>query len=113
MQGAVSVGDFAKNITRQIVGVADGFQDSDAINIAQLKSLQDYVKQGRKLSIGGIDGKVDFSIGNRNLEITKGMDDNDDNKVKFDLAKDITLNSIKLGGNTLDTAGLIIKNGLK
>ena len=42
--GAVAVGNTSntsddKNITRQITGVAAGYQDTDAVNVAQLKSL--------------------------------------------------------------------------
>lgn len=37
--GEVAVGDVEKNITRQITGVAAGTQDTDAVNVAQLKSL--------------------------------------------------------------------------
>ncbi|SUP42727.1 ESPR-type extended signal peptide-containing protein [Veillonella criceti] len=36
---AVSVGDADKGITRQITNVAAGTQDTDAVNVAQLKSL--------------------------------------------------------------------------
>ena len=36
---AVSVGDTANNITRQIVGVAAGKEDTDAVNVAQLKAV--------------------------------------------------------------------------
>ena len=38
-KGAVSVGDVDKNITRQITSVAAGTNDTDAVNVAQLKSL--------------------------------------------------------------------------
>lgn len=37
--GAVSVGDETKKITRQITNVAAGTQDTDAVNVAQIKSL--------------------------------------------------------------------------
>lgn len=37
---AVSVGDASKNITRQITNVAAGTQDTDAVNVAQLKAAQ-------------------------------------------------------------------------
>ncbi|WP_144753052.1 Vomp family autotransporter [Bartonella saheliensis] len=99
-QGAVSVGDVSKSKTRQIGGIAAGTKDTDAVNIAQLKSLQTYVDKGWKLSVGGkntktvgIDGTVDFSAGSKNLEITKGEKDNN---IKFDLAKNITLESVKI-----------------
>ena len=38
-RGAVSVGDAANGITRQITGVAAGTQDTDAVNVAQLKKV--------------------------------------------------------------------------
>lgn len=38
---AVSVGDVANGITRQIVGVAAGSEDTDMANVAQLKQLRD------------------------------------------------------------------------
>ena len=37
---AVSVGDSSKNLTRQITNVAAGKEDTDAVNVAQLKSAQ-------------------------------------------------------------------------
>ena len=37
---AVSVGDVANKVTRQIAGVAAGTQDTDAVNVAQLKGVQ-------------------------------------------------------------------------
>ena len=37
---AVSVGDVSRGITRQITGVAAGTQDTDAVNVAQLKVVQ-------------------------------------------------------------------------
>ena len=36
--GAVSVGDVSKDFTRQITGVAAGSEDTDAVNVAQLKA---------------------------------------------------------------------------
>ncbi|WP_273757779.1 Vomp family autotransporter [Bartonella sp. AU55XJBT] len=113
--GAVSVGSVDK--TRQITKVAAGSVETDAVNVAQLKSLQAYVDKGWKLSVGGangkvigIDGTVDFSTESKNLEITKGEGDN---KVKFDMAKALTLESVKVGANTFDATGLIIKDGPK
>ena len=39
-QAAVSVGDTSKGITRQITGVAAGTEDTDAVNVAQLKKAK-------------------------------------------------------------------------
>ncbi|WP_409361445.1 Vomp family autotransporter [Bartonella heixiaziensis] len=115
-RGAVSVGDFKNGITRQIINVAAGLLDTDAVNVAQLKDLETLVrKNGWKLSVGDknattvlMDSGVDFSAGSTNLQITKG---DKDNKLKFDLAKDVTLTSLKVGPSTLNVAGLLIADG--
>ncbi|WP_375641429.1 MULTISPECIES: YadA-like family protein [unclassified Bartonella] len=117
-RGAVSVGDYSKGITRQITGVAAGSNVTDAVNLRQLKDLEQVVRQnGWKLSVGDknattvlMDSGVDFSAGSANLNITKGEDDN---KLKFDLAQDVTLTSLKAGTNTLDATGLVITDGPK
>ncbi|MCL6230383.1 hypothetical protein M4Z11_07290, partial [Bartonella sp. G70] len=115
---AVSVGNVVKKITRQIVGVAAGTQDTDAVNVAQLKSLQELVTEntggkGWKLSVGGQNttdveagGTVDFSS-TGNLQISK----DEKNKVTFDLAKSITVDKLTVAGHILDKGGLILKDG--
>lgn len=45
-EAAVSVGDTDKGITRQITGVAAGTEDTDAVNVAQLKALSTKVDNG-------------------------------------------------------------------
>lgn len=45
-QGAVSVGNKEKKYTRQITGVAAGTEDTDAVNVAQLKALNTKVDKG-------------------------------------------------------------------
>lgn len=51
---AVSVGDEDKGITRQITGVAAGTFDTDAVNVAQLKSLKSYFESKKAESNAGI-----------------------------------------------------------
>lgn len=49
--GVVSVGEFngaELKASRQITGVAAGTQDSDAVNVAQLKAVQKVANQGSK-----------------------------------------------------------------
>ena len=41
-RAAVSVGDVANGITRQITGVAAGTADTDVVNVAQLKTIKTY-----------------------------------------------------------------------
>ena len=59
--GAVSVGDTEKGITRQIINVAAGSEDTDAVNVAQLK---DAVKSMKDSVTGGLESKVDADAGN-------------------------------------------------
>ena len=42
-ESAVSVGDVANDVTRQITSVAAGTNDTDAVNVAQLKRLHDMI----------------------------------------------------------------------
>ncbi|WP_332060013.1 YadA-like family protein [Bartonella sp. CB74] len=115
--GALSIGDIENGVTRQIIGVAAGSEDTDAVNVAQLKALRELAVKGWQLSVNGedptrvtIDDLVDFSAGSKNFIITRG---DGNNKIQFDLAKDITLNSVKIGGNTLDATGLVMIDGPK
>ncbi|WP_329778600.1 ESPR-type extended signal peptide-containing protein [Allisonella histaminiformans] len=100
-RGAVSVGDTANNITRQITNVAAGNEDTDAVNVAQLKqvaSQAERANQGWNLTTNGVaaaatnvapGGSVDFS-GDDNITVS-----NQDTKVKVSLNKDINVNSVQ------------------
>ena len=100
-KGAVSVGDTANNITRQITNVAAGNEATDAVNVAQLKqvaSQAEKANQGWNLSTNGVaaaatnvapGGYVDFS-GDDNITVS-----NQDTKVKVSLNKDINVNSVQ------------------
>jgi autotransporter adhesin len=59
--GAVSVGDEAKGLYRQITGVAAGSADSDAANIAQLKAAAENVKAGAVQYATNPDGSVNYN----------------------------------------------------
>ena len=78
--GAVSVGnvsdsDHTKWITRQITGVAAGSNNTDAVNVAQLKAAIDSVKPGGGSGTGG-DGVHYYSV----LSDETGDGSNYDNK---------------------------------
>ena len=49
---AVSVGDSDTGLTRQITNVAAGSEDTDAVNVAQLKQLNNKVDEGWNLAVG-------------------------------------------------------------
>ncbi|WP_081256895.1 YadA-like family protein, partial [Streptobacillus moniliformis] len=108
--GEVSVGDTDKGITRQITGVAAGSKDTDAVNVAQLKSLHKYVDKlgSNTISFSGDSGKteaqalnksggLDFSIkGTENITtiaknntVTVDLSD----KLKSDISKGVAANS--------------------
>ena len=91
--GAVSVGDADKKLTRQITNVAAGTKDTDAVNVAQLKSLRDYsdktfAKQTDLDKItDNLDGKIsNIKAGDKNIVVETEAD----NSKKISLAKDLT-----------------------
>lgn len=78
--GAVSVGNRKEGLTRQIIGVAAGTEDTDAVNVAQLKALRGMIseKGGWNLTVNNDNntvvssgGALDLSSGSKNLKIAK------------------------------------------
>lgn len=65
-KGAVSVGDTVGNITRQITNVAAGSEDTDAVNVAQLKKALESIDidAGTGIKVDKItkDGKTTYKI---------------------------------------------------
>ncbi len=71
-KGAVSVGDTANNITRQITNVAAGSEDTDAVNVAQLKRAKATVSDGTNTTVTSTvakDGHTDYKV-NLNKDLT-------------------------------------------
>ena len=113
--GRVTMSNGYKDVTRQITNVAAGTQDTDAVNVAQLKRAMEKANKGWKLSTEGgaanqvaSEATVDFSgkkdAGNhQNITVS-----NDGNNVKIDLASELhnvtgVVNgdsSVTLGRNT-------------
>lgn len=114
-KGAVSVGDTANNITRQITNVAAGNEDTDAVNVAQLRqvaSQAERANQGWNLSTNGAaatnvapGGSVDFS-GDDNVSVS-----NKETKVTVALNKDVKLNSATFEDTVINANGLTIGGG--
>ncbi|MET3590463.1 autotransporter adhesin, partial [Bartonella silvatica] len=103
--GIFPAGVAVAGLTKQVVGVAAGWKDTDAVNVAQLKALREKVLQVEKGA-----GSGNFSSANNNLKITTKKVNNSTN-VTFTLSNDLTLNSIKLGGNILNVNGLVLTGG--
>ncbi|WP_146023836.1 hypothetical protein, partial [Bartonella bovis] len=113
---AVSVGDVSGGKTRQIVGVAAGYDDTDAVNVAQLKALKTWVEEEGgtwQLSVNGQNttkinknSNLDLISGSNNIKIVKN-----DDKITFDLAETLVLKSFWTEKVRLKGDGLFIVNG--
>ena len=95
---AVSVGDVSRGITRQITGVAAGTQDTDAVNVAQLKTVN--TKYDTKLSRGFIIKKGGEAVGE-----TISLNGDTVPEITFDVAE-------ANKGLTVDRDGKTIKYGI-
>ncbi len=62
-EGAVSVGDEKTGRTRQIINVAAGTKDTDAVNVYQLKNLVESFKKETKVAEDGDYVKKDNTVG--------------------------------------------------
>ena len=112
-KGAVSVGDTANDITRQITNVAAGSEDTDAVNVAQLKQVASQAERA----------KTTVSAGT-NTTVTSTVAEDGHTDYKVNLNKDLTgiesmtngLSSIRMGNGgtvtinnrvTIDQSGKI------
>ncbi|MGO2783895.1 MAG: hypothetical protein ACTIJW_00770, partial [Psychrobacter sp.] len=112
--GAVSVGTGQAGGNRQIVNVAAGTTDSDAVNVAQLKSVANIANKGFNISAEGgtadnvqLGETVDFTNDDNNLVVT-----NTDNTINYDLADDISVNQVTIGDDTNETILTSTADGL-
>ncbi len=82
IQGAVAVGNEETGMTRQITGVAAGSEDTDAVNVAQLKALNTKVDNNRKAIEKSVqNGSVKyFSVNPDNNKRTKPVKGSDNSK---------------------------------
>ena len=102
VKGAVSVG--SNNVTRQIINVAAGTADTDAVNVAQLKKVSE---KGWNLSTGKgeatrvqLGDTVDFS-GDNNISVTnKGAN------VSVKLNNNVSVNSVNTGNFHMNQEGI-------
>ena len=104
--GAVSVG--SDTVKRQIINVAAGTDDSDAVNVAQLKAVTSnasWTVQGNGSDVNAVKNgsKVNFADGtNTTASVTKDASGKV-TAVKYNLKKDVNLGtdgSLTINGNT-------------
>ncbi|MGP9637037.1 YadA-like family protein [Psychrobacter sp. AOP3-A1-26] len=121
--GAVSVGNGDKGGNRQIVNLAAGTNDSDAVNVAQLKGGVSSVvdlglnfdgdtgttvnrKLGQKLTVKG---GATTPLSDNNIGVVASSPDT----LTVKLAKDLTgLDSVTTGGTVMNNSGLRVGNSL-
>ena len=98
----------------KITNVAAGSEDTDAVNVSQLKGVENIANKGWHLSTNGVataatnvapGGYVDFS-GDDNVSVS-----NKETKVKVALNKDVQLNSATFEDTVINSEGLTIGNG--
>ncbi|GAA0799100.1 YadA-like family protein [Psychrobacter piscatorii] len=117
--GAVSVGTGTAGGNRQIVNVAAGTNDSDAVNVSQLKSVANIANQGFNITADNSDlannetednvqlgETIDFTNTDNNLVATVS-----DNGINYDLAENIDLGvngSVTTGNTVTNNTGVTI-----
>ena len=105
---AIAVGN-GSNLTRQITGVAAGSQDTDAVNLAQLKEVGKLAKKHTTVSVGNNKADADdFLVKGGNLELKRHTTDGQAN-YDVALSKDVVLGkegSLKAGNTTINNDGV-------
>ena len=123
--GAVSVG--TKDKLRQIINVGDATEDTDAVNLRQLKAVESKITQagaetqkhtsvtaGKNISVSQNSTNAE---GGKNYEVSlaKDIDLGQDGSIKAGnttINKDgVTTNTVKAGDTTINNDGLTIKGG--
>lgn len=119
-KAAVSVGDVANNVTRQITSVAAGTQDTDAVNVAQLKAagfvLDTAATSEGELGTKTVDAtkkEADDKVQNgetvtieadKNIKVTQTAA-----KVTIATKDDVKFTSVTTGDTVMNNDGITIK----
>ena len=106
---AVSVGDVANDVTRQITSVAAGTNDTDAVNVAQLKKVE------TKISTVEADAKKHTTVvAGDNTTVTPGTNANGGAEYKVAVNKDLVeMNSVNFGKATDNVRARIDKDSAR
>ncbi|WP_158244976.1 hypothetical protein [Bartonella bovis] len=97
----VSFGNSDAKITRQITGVAAGRENTDAVNVAQLKELRQWAEESTQswnLRVGSWDTKIKdgdrivFENSDGNIKISASQT-GEESKILFNLSDDIKVNN--------------------
>ena len=106
---AVSVGDVANDLTRQITSVAAGTNDTDAVNVAQLKKVETKIS-----SVEADAKKYTTVIAGDNTTVTPGTNANGGAEYKVAVNKDLVeMSSANFGKATDDVRARIDKDSAR
>ena len=106
---AVSVGDVANNVTRQITSVAAGTDDSDAVNVAQLKKAEEEIND-----VEAEAKKHTTVVAGDNTTVTAGTNAAGGAEYKVSVKKDLEdMNSVNFGKITDDVRARIDKDSAR
>ena len=121
--GGVTINDKGINMgDKKITGLKAGEGDTDAVNVSQLKKVEEVANKGWNLTANGADSSnvkpgdtVDLNNEDKNINITKNG-----HNVTFNLAKDIKVDSVTTGDTVMNNDGVKVgdkvalnKDGLK
>ena len=101
-RAAVSIGDTANGITRQITGLAAGTADTDAVNVAQLKVVKGDASQAVTES------KKHSSVvaGNNNIKVTSQTNAVGGTEYSVSTADNVSFSSVTVGAASISQAGI-------
>ena len=106
---AVSVGDVANNVTRQITSVAAGTDDTDAVNVAQLKKAEEKIND-----VEAEAKKHTTVVAGDNTTVTAGTNAAGGAEYKVAVNKDLEdMNSVNFGKITDDVRARIDKDSAR
>ena len=100
-RAAVSMGDTANGITRQITGLAAGTADTDAVNVAQLKAVKGDASQAVTES-----KKHSSVVAGNNIKVTSQTNDVGGTKYSVSTADNVSFSSVTVGAASISQAGI-------
>uniref|UniRef100_UPI0025930B00 hypothetical protein n=1 Tax=uncultured Sneathia sp. TaxID=278067 RepID=UPI0025930B00 len=94
-KAALSIGDANHKVTRQLIGLAAGTNDTDAVNVWQLKELKGYFDENKKFDLeGDKNGKQTFELPNK-LEVKGNTEKKTDGKTYQDWDNTYTVENVQ------------------
>ena len=100
-RAAVSIGDTANGITRQITGLAAGTADTDAVNVAQLKVVKGDASQAVTES-----KKHSSVVAGDNIKVTSQANAAGGTEYSVSTADNVSFSSVTVGAASISQAGI-------